>query len=176
MRADIVTMNAILTDVFLDPLSSQVHAAFQQRRLCKLNILFINMFMWFVDHYGKTMAEDCRANQQRIAADWHPANGFDALVLCIFTGTAFAGCTDYMMANHDIVNISLFVIKQCGLYTEEYKAWIACKAVTPRIVEMFNTFKLFWAAKITLINQMAIPVSMHGYRMADVNNDNSVIL
>jgi hypothetical protein len=62
------------------------------------------------------------------------------------------------------------------VYAKEYKAWIARKAVTPKIVETFNTFKLFWAAKITLINQTSILASMHGYRMAAINNNNSVIL
>jgi hypothetical protein len=80
------------------------------------------------------------------------------------------------MADCDIVNIGLQVIKQCGLYAKEYKAWIAREAITPRIIKTFDTFKLFWAAKITLINQMAIPTSMHGYTMAAVNNDESVTL
>ncbi len=75
-RADIVTINTALADVFLEALSLQVSASFLQRCLCKPNIVFINMFMWFVDHYGKTMAEDCKANCQQMAADWHPTNGF----------------------------------------------------------------------------------------------------
>jgi hypothetical protein len=50
MRANIVTMNAILAGVFLDALSLQVRPAFQQRRLRKPNIGFVDMFLWFVDH------------------------------------------------------------------------------------------------------------------------------
>ncbi len=64
----------------------------------------------------------------------------------------FVGCTNYLKANRDIVNIRLCVIKQCSVYAKEYKAWIARKAVIPKIVETFNTFKLFWATKITLVN------------------------
>jgi hypothetical protein len=176
MRANIVTMNATLTNGFHDALLLQLHTAFQQQHLREPNIIFANMFSWFLDHYGKTTAKDCKANQQRMAANWHPTNSFDALVLCLFTVTAFAGCTNYMMADHDIIDIRLRFIKQCRLYPKEYKAWIARKAVTPRIVEKFDTFKLFWAAKITLINQMAIPASMHCYGMAAVNNNDSVIL
>jgi hypothetical protein len=40
---------------------------------------------------------------------------------------------------------------------------------------MFDTFKTFWAAKITLVNQTAIPAGLHGYGMAAVNGDNSVV-
>jgi hypothetical protein len=136
-------MNAALTNIFLDTLSLQVHITFQQRHLCKPNIVFANIFLWFVDHYSKMTAEDCKANRQQMATNWHPANGFDALVLHLFTDTAFAGCKDYTMANRNIVNINLCIIKQCSLYAKEYKVWIAHKAVTPRIVETFNTFKLF---------------------------------
>jgi hypothetical protein len=175
-RADIVTMNAALTDVFLDALSSQVHASFQQRCLRKPNIVFVDMFEWFVGHYGKTIAEDRDANRLCIATNWHPANGFDTLALCLFTGAAYAGCTRYMMADRDIVNIGLHVIKQCGMYAKEYKAWIARKAECPKIVKRFEMFKMFWVAKIMLVDQTAVPTSMHGYGMAAVNDDDSVVL
>ncbi len=67
-------------------------------------------------------------------------------------------------------------MKQCRMYGKEYKAWIACEAIRPRIVETVNKFKTFWAAKITLVNQTTIPASMHGYGMAAVNNNDSVAL
>jgi hypothetical protein len=62
------------------------------------------------------------------------------------------------------------------MYGEEYKAWIACKTIRPPIIKMVEMFKLFWAAKITLMNQTAIPASMYGYGMAAMNNKNSVVL
>jgi hypothetical protein len=80
------------------------------------------------------MAEDCKANYQCMAADWHPANGFNTLVLRLFIGAAFAGCTNFTMANRNIVDIGLHVIKQCGMCAKEYKAWIARKAIHPRII------------------------------------------
>jgi hypothetical protein len=169
-RADIVTMSAAITNVFLDALLFQVRAAFQQRRLHEPNILFGNMFTWFVDHYSRMTAKNCKVNQQRMAMDLHPTDGF------VFTGAAFAECTDYTMDDRDIINISLRIIKHCRLYAKEYKVWIARKAVTPRIIETFDTFKLCWAAKITLVNQTGVPASMHGYGMAAVNNDDSIIL
>jgi hypothetical protein len=175
-RTDIVTMNAALTNVFLDTLSSQENASFKQRCLRKLNIIFVNMFEWFVVHHGKTMAKDHDANRLCMAADWHPANRFDILALRLFTCAVYAGCTGYTMADRDIANIGLRVIKWCGMYAKEYKAWIASKAKCPRIVETFDTFKMFWAAKIKLVNQTAVPASMHGYGMAAVNNDNSFVL
>jgi hypothetical protein len=134
------------------------------------------MFEWFVRHYGKTTAKDHDANRQRMAANWHPTNGFDTLALPLCTGVACAGCTGYTKADRNIVNIGLRVIKRCSMYAEEYKAWIARESRCLKIVKTFDRFKTFWAAKIMLVNQMAVPASMHGYGMAVVNNDNSVVL
>ncbi len=80
------------------------------------------------------------------------------------------------MNNVNIINIGLCIIKQCRMYGEKYKAWIAHKTVRPPFIETVDTFNTFWATKITLVNQTAIPASMHGYRIAAVNNDDSVVL
>jgi hypothetical protein len=176
MRADIVMMNTALADVFVEAMSSQVCASFQWRRLCEPNILFVDLFLWFVNQYGKTTAEDRKANWQHMAADWHPAEGFNALILRLFTGAAHASSAGIKMNNVNIVNIGLHIIKQCRMYGKEYKAWIACKAIRPRIVKTVDMFKMFWATKITLVNQTTIPASMHGYGMAAVNNNASVVL
>ncbi len=84
--------------------------------------------------------------------------------------------TGYPIVDRDIVDIGIQVIKQCGLYAEEYKSWIARATTTPCVVEMLDTFKTFWVDKITLVNQTAIPASAHGYRMAAVNNDDTMAL
>jgi hypothetical protein len=168
-------MNTALVNIFLKALSLQVRTLFLQRRLCKPNIVFVDMFVWFVNHYGKTTAEDCKANHQQMAAKWHPANCFDTLVLRLFTGAAFAGCTNFTMSGRDIINIGLRVIKRCGMYAKEFKAWIAREVISPRIVETFDSFKTFWAAKITLVNQTTIPASQYRYGMAATNNGNSII-
>ncbi len=62
-------MIATLTNVCLDALLLQVRAAFQQWHLCKPNIVFLDMFLWFVDHYGKTKAKDCKENRQQMATN-----------------------------------------------------------------------------------------------------------
>jgi hypothetical protein len=121
-------------------------------------------------------AKDCKANWQRMAADWHPADGFDALILRLLTGAVYTISTGYKMNDVDIVDIGLCIIKRCRMYGKEYKAWIACKTIHPRIIETVDTFKTFWATKITLVNQTTIPAIMHGYGMAPMNNNNSVVL
>ena len=152
-RADIIIMNAALIDVFLNAVSVEVRAAFQQWRLREPNIVFVDMFEWFAQHYGTLTAEDRDANCQRMATNWHSGDGFDALTLRLFTGVAYANATGYPIVNRNIVDIVIHVIKQCGLYTEEYKSWIAQATATPRIVKTLNTFKMFWADKIMLVKQ-----------------------
>ena len=103
-------------------------------------------------------------------------SSFDALVLRLFIGVAYVNATGYPIVNHGIIDIGIRVIKQCNLYVEEYMQWIARAIATPRIAETLDTFKTFWADKIMLVNQTAIPASLHGYGMAAVNNDDTVAL
>jgi hypothetical protein len=56
-------MNTALANVFLEAMLAQVHASFQQRRLRKPNIVFVDLFLWFVKQYGTTMAKDREANR-----------------------------------------------------------------------------------------------------------------
>ncbi len=69
MQADIVTMNSVLAKVFLKAMLSQVRASSQQRRLRKPNIVFVDLFLWFVNQYGKKTVKDREANRQRMAAN-----------------------------------------------------------------------------------------------------------
>jgi hypothetical protein len=159
-RADIVTMNTAFANVFLEALSTQVRTSIQEHCLCEPNIIFVDLFLWFVNQYGKTTAKDREANHQRMAANWYPANGFDALILCLFTGAACASSVGFKMNNINIIDIGLRIIKRCGMYGEEYTLWIAQESIRPAIVETFDTFKMFWAAKITLvIKPPSLPVS-----------------
>jgi hypothetical protein len=175
-QANIITMNIALADIFLECLSSQVHASFQQQHLRKPNLIFIDMFLWFVNHYGKTTSEDREASCQRMAADWHPSDRFDHLILRLLTGAAFASSAGYPMNDIDVIDISLRIIKRCSMYTEDYKQWITREAIRPRINKDMNSFKEFWSSKIAMVNHTAIPAILHGYGMAAVNNDNGSVI
>ena len=111
MQVDIVTKNSALAGVFLEVMSSQVRASSQQRHLREPNIVFVHLFLWSVNHYDKTTAKDREANRQGMAANWHPANGFDTLILCLFTSAVYASSASYRMNDIDIVDIGLCIIK-----------------------------------------------------------------
>ncbi len=63
------------------------------------------------------------------------------------------------------------IIKCCGMYSEEYKNWIACENETPAIVKTIDSFKEYWANAIALVNQTAVLASQHGYGMAVMDNN-----
>jgi hypothetical protein len=106
-----------------------------------------------------------------MAADWHPSDGFEPLATRLSVGASYKSAAHYPMNDHDVIDIGLREIKQCGMYSKEYKNWIARKSETPAIVEMIDSFKEYWASVITLVNQTSIPAGQHSYGMAATNND-----
>ena len=100
---------------------AQFHTSFQQTRLQMPNIIFVNLFNWFVKKYGTTMPKDCYLNCQRMAIDWHLLEGFDALTLHLFTSGVYSNACSYPIPACDIIDIDICIIKRCGLYAEECK-------------------------------------------------------
>jgi hypothetical protein len=80
MRADNVTMNTTIANVFLEALSSQVRASFLQQHLHKLNIVFVNMFVWFVARLRRRIAK------QTVSAWW--PTGIPPTVLTHFSSAS----------------------------------------------------------------------------------------
>jgi hypothetical protein len=170
-RADIITMNAALSDFFLAILPKAICKTYEPICMKQPNTVFLHMFDWFINKYGKTTSKDCKENRQKMAADWHLYNGFEPLATHLFIGASYASAAHYLMNNHDVINIGLGVIKQCRMYSEEYKNWIAHKSETPAIVKMMDSFKEYWARSITLINQTSILAAQHGYSMAATDDN-----
>ena len=80
------------------------------------------------------------------------------------------------MQDCNVIDISLRVIKCCGMYSKEYKNWIAQEHESPPIVKTIDSFKEYWSEAIALINQTAAPALQHGYSMAAVDDDTSIAL
>jgi hypothetical protein len=68
-RADIVTINAALLDVFLSQLPKSICKTYKPIRMKQPNTVFLHMFDWFIGKYGKMTTEDHEENQKRMAAD-----------------------------------------------------------------------------------------------------------
>jgi hypothetical protein len=135
------------------------------------NTVFLHMFDWFIGKYGKTTTKDREENQQRMAADWHPSDCFELLAMRLFISASYASAARYPMEEHDIIDISLLVIKRCGMYSEEYKGWIARENESPPVTNTVKTFKNYWSKAITLVNQMASPAVQHNYCMTAMDNN-----
>jgi hypothetical protein len=126
-RADIITMNSTLSDVFLTNLSKLICNGYDPICMGLPNTVFLHMFDWFIKKYGVMTAEEREENQKRMAADWQPTNGFEQLITQLFLGALYASAAKYPMEEPDIIDISLGMIKCCEMYAKEYKAWIGIK-------------------------------------------------
>jgi hypothetical protein len=67
-RADIVTMNAALLDVFLMNLPKLICNGYDPIRMGLPNTAFLHMFDWFFKKYGIMTAKEREENQQQMAA------------------------------------------------------------------------------------------------------------
>jgi hypothetical protein len=178
-RVDIDTMNAALSDEFLANLPKLIRNGYDPISMGSPNTVFLHIFDWFIKKYGITTAKEREENQQQMADDWQPTNGFEQLVIWLFLGMLYASAARYPMEECDIIDIGLPVIKCSRMYAEEYKAWIgienAGQLANPRVKQTLNSFKGFWFNAITLLNQMSVPALQHGYSMVAMDNNGGSI-
>jgi hypothetical protein len=80
-QADTVTMNLALSNVSLANLPKAIHETYKPIRMKQPNAVFLHLFNWFIMKYGRMTTEDCKANWQRMAATWHPSEGFKPLAM-----------------------------------------------------------------------------------------------
>ncbi len=124
-------MNAALSNVFLANLPKAIGEKNKPICMKQPNTVFLHMFNWFITKYGRTTAKDCEENWQRMAATWQLSKGFEPLATRLFIGASYASAARYPMDDRDVINISLRVIKRCGMHTKEYKNWISCEEIRP---------------------------------------------
>ena len=125
------------------------------------NSVFCKMFAWFVTKYGRTSAEDCAANCNAMALDWHPLQGFELLVARLFRGATFANLAKYPIPDDNIVDIGIRVLHRTGLSAKEYKAWITRGDNTTNLMS-FTAFRAFWETAVNIAAFTATPGSQHG--------------
>jgi hypothetical protein len=131
-QADIVTMNAAPSNVYLGNLSKAICETYKPICMKQPNTVLLHMFDWFITKYGRTMTKDCEANWQRMAITWNPSKGFEPLLaMHLFIGASYAIAARYPMDNHDVIDIGLRIIKCCGMYAKEYKNWILHENAVP---------------------------------------------
>jgi hypothetical protein len=63
-RADIITMNAALSDVFLANLPKLIRNSYDPICMGLPNTVFLHMFQWFIKKYGIMTAEEREENRQ----------------------------------------------------------------------------------------------------------------
>ncbi len=87
---DVINMKSTLIDAFLNLVPIAFKQSYEQIWMENPNSVFCKMFPWFVTKYGRTSADDHKANCTAIAFEWHPSQGFKLLVTHLFWGATFA--------------------------------------------------------------------------------------
>jgi hypothetical protein len=108
-------MNVALSNVFLANLPKVICETYKQICMKQPNTVFLHMFDWFITQYGRARNKDCKENWHRMAATWHPSEGFEPLATHLFIGVSYASTARYPIDDRDIINIGLCVIKHCGI-------------------------------------------------------------
>ncbi len=114
-------MNAALSNVFLTNLPKAICETYKPIRMKQPNTVFLHMLSWFITKCRRTTTKDHEKNWQRMAATWHPSKDFEPLTTRLFIGASYASTVHYPMDDHNVIDISLRVIKHCGMYAKEYK-------------------------------------------------------
>ncbi len=109
-RNNVVNMNAVLIDAFLDLIPVAFKQAYEQKRMEDPNTIFREMFDWFVFKYCRTLAEDHEANRTVMASEWHPSMGFELIAVHLFRGATFANLAKYPINNNDIIDIGIRIL------------------------------------------------------------------
>jgi hypothetical protein len=178
-RADIITMNAALLGMFLANLPKSICNGYDPICMGLPNTVFLHMFDWFIKKNGVTTAKEREENQKQMAPDWQPTNGFEQLVTRLILGPSYTSTARYPMEEGDIIDIGLRMIKCCGMFSKEYKAWIGIKnagrLANPRVKQTLNSFKGFLSNAITLVNLMNVLAMQHGYCMVAMDNNGGSI-
>jgi hypothetical protein len=169
-RNDVINMNTALIDAFLNLIPMAFKQSYEQIRMENPNLVFREMLDWFITKYGRMSAEDRAANHNAMALDWHPLQGFELLVACLFYGATFANLAKYSIPDDDIVDIRIRVLHRTGLFAEEYKAWIT-RGNNPTNSMSFAAFRAFWETAVNIAAFTATPASQHGYGMAAAKDE-----
>jgi hypothetical protein len=103
-------MNSALIDTFLDLVPVAFKQSYKQIWMENPNSIVCKMFAWFVAKYGCTSVDDRKANCTAMALEWHPSQGFELLVACLFRGATFANLAKHPIPNNDNLDIGIHVI------------------------------------------------------------------
>ena len=111
------------------------------------NMVFLYIFDWFIDKYGKTTPKD---RSKLIGNEWLPS-GIPSKALSPLQ------CASSLAHPIQARGDTLYVIKRCGIYAKEFKNWIAWENKSPPIAEKIDSFKEYWSNPITRVNKTAAP-------------------
>ena len=108
-----------------------------------------NVFLeWFNNLFGKwgiPTPEDIEINDRRMKAPWDPATrDFEDVLRQIEDSAIFARLIRKPKSDHDLLNAGLLVVKGCGMFANEVKAW----NLLPEADKTWANFKTFFSEQL----------------------------
>ena len=117
-------MSKALIERFLSLLSPKIRETYQKNvLLARPNATFLTVLQFFIDNYAFSTELDRTENRNRMLTDWHPTDGFDALVAQIQEGVLFSTYANHHIPDHDVVDMATQVAMKSGLFNDAYKEW-----------------------------------------------------
>ena len=170
-------MSKALIERFLSLLSPKIRETYQKNvLLARPNATFLTVLLYFIDNYAFSTELDRTENRNRMLKDWHPADGFDALVAQIQEGVLFSTYADHHIPDHDVVDMATQVAMKSGLFNDAYKEWHRRDAAD----KTWDDWKDFWRDELKASLDVSKAAGQYGYGAAatgtdvDAEFDNSV--
>ncbi len=114
-------MNAALVKCWLRLLPLHIRNFYTQNQMVmNPNATFLEVFEYFLEQYAKSSKIEHQKNREKVLANWHPNDGFDALIAQIHEGVLYANSAQKPLKYHNIVDIETQVTMKSGMFSDTY--------------------------------------------------------
>jgi len=127
---------------------------------------FKDAFQIFLDGFGATTEHDCEENKNRMKAPWTLQDGWLILQKRIDNGIIYALFAQHVIADKDVVNMTMQVILKTGIFALEYGEW----HTKPKAQRTWGTLKAFMKEKCKLKKNMSNAAGQFGFGMSDATD------
>ncbi len=89
------------------------------------NATYLEVFEYFLERYTKSNEIKFQNNRNKMLTNWHPNDGFNALIAQIHEGVLYASFANQPLEDHDIVDIAMQIAMRSGMFANTYKLYIS---------------------------------------------------
>ena len=120
---DTKNMNRALTNRFLSHLSAPILQAFQSFYTQNPNMVFGQVFQWFLERYGVSNETERHENCTCMEADWSFDEGVEILINQINMSLRYATYTQNAMGDRETADCAMRIVSRTIIFREAYATW-----------------------------------------------------